>query len=59
MIPPAAVAPLTREPPDVEALRAEFGELTNDRLVKRREALRILSEKHGIPVNDLYRLLGS
>ena len=45
-------------PPDPNALRSEMGELTKNVGLKRREALKVLSERHGVAVNALYRLLG-
>ena len=42
---------------DPVAVAAEFGELTENRGLKRREALKILAERYGVGVNALYRLL--
>jgi 16S rRNA (cytidine1402-2'-O)-methyltransferase len=46
------------ETPDADQLRHEFGELTDNLGVTRRQALKVLAERHGMAVNDLYRLLG-
>jgi len=45
-------------PPDAAAIAREFGELTNRGQLKRREALKVLAERHGLAVNALYKLLG-
>ena len=38
-------------------LRSEFGELTNNGALTRRQALKVLAERHRMAVNELYRLL--
>jgi 16S rRNA (cytidine1402-2'-O)-methyltransferase len=38
-------------------LQVELGELTNSNKSSRRQALKVLAERHGVKVNDLYRLL--
>ena len=43
---------------DPAHLARELGELTDNSGLKRRQALKILAERHGIAVNELYRLLG-
>jgi 16S rRNA (cytidine1402-2'-O)-methyltransferase len=43
--------------PDVSVLRHEFGYLTDNNRNKRRAALKILAEKYGASVNQLYQLL--
>jgi 16S rRNA (cytidine1402-2'-O)-methyltransferase len=43
---------------DPEVIAAEFGELTKTKGRKRREALKILADRHGMAVNALYKLLG-
>ena len=48
-----------RPAPPLEDLLLEFGELTNNTGVTRRQALKVLAERHGLAVNELYRLLGS
>jgi 16S rRNA (cytidine1402-2'-O)-methyltransferase len=59
LLPPAA-APATPPPAlTAERLQAELGELTNLGRGSRREALKILAERHGVKVNELYRLLVS
>ncbi len=42
---------------DLGKLRAEFGRLTENKGLGRRDALKALSAEHGIAVNELYRLL--
>jgi 16S rRNA (cytidine1402-2'-O)-methyltransferase len=44
-------------PPDAESLQVELGQITESDAVGRREALRILARRHGLSVNDLYRML--
>jgi 16S rRNA (cytidine1402-2'-O)-methyltransferase len=59
LVPPGIVTDLADRPvPPTEALRLEFGELTNNKGVTRRQALKVLAERHGMAVNELYRLLG-
>jgi 16S rRNA (cytidine1402-2'-O)-methyltransferase len=59
LLPPTAVsAPQAPVLPDGIALAKELGELTNNGALKRREALKVLAERHGLAVNALYRLLG-
>jgi 16S rRNA (cytidine1402-2'-O)-methyltransferase len=55
---PSSSEPSTATPPAAE-LAAEFGELTNNKRLGRREAFRVLSQKYGISVNALYRLLAT
>ena len=60
LLPPAP--PSTVEPKadlDGVSLAIELGELTNNGALKRREALKILAERHGVGVNALYKLLGN
>ena len=45
-------------PPSQEVLAAELGDLTKNGRLKRREALKILAERHRMAVNALYKLLG-
>jgi len=59
LLPPGGPAPQPPEPPDAATLAAEFGELTNNGRLKRREALKIIAERHGMAVNALYRILGN
>jgi 16S rRNA (cytidine1402-2'-O)-methyltransferase len=59
MLPPAEPSDqVAGTPLDPDGLRREFGELTKNGALKRREAMRILADKHGLAVNALYRLLG-
>jgi len=43
--------------PGADALRIELGHITNSMGLGRREALKVLAERYGMPVNALYRLL--
>lgn len=43
--------------PEPAILQREFGELTKNGGLKRREALKALADRHGLGVNALYRLL--
>jgi len=56
---PAVQIPATTAaaPIDVGRMRVELGQITEHGEVKRRDALKTLSHRHGIPVNELYRLL--
>jgi 16S rRNA (cytidine1402-2'-O)-methyltransferase len=56
--PPPAVSESARTLPAVRQLCAELGELTNSGGLRRRKALKVLAERHGMAVNDLYRALG-
>jgi 16S rRNA (cytidine1402-2'-O)-methyltransferase len=56
--PPAPAQTDKRIPPPVDQLLHEFGELTNIIGSSRRQALKVLAARHGMAVNDLYRLLG-
>jgi 16S rRNA (cytidine1402-2'-O)-methyltransferase len=59
LLPPASLPqPGETAAPNGAQLAAELGHLTNNERLKRREALRILAERHGIGVNTLYKLLG-
>ena len=58
LVPPAAPAPQTQALPGLSTLQIELGDLTNNKGEKRRAALKILAERYGASVNDLYRLLG-
>ncbi len=46
-----------RSTPDVTSLRSELGQITESMSLGRRQALKILAARHGLAVNDLYRLL--
>jgi 16S rRNA (cytidine1402-2'-O)-methyltransferase len=60
LVPPAGpTEPGDRPVPETDDLRREFGELTNNGEVTRRQALKVLAERHGMAVNELYRILGS
>jgi len=58
LIPPAL--PKVLEKPSLSAadLRAELCQITNNNATSRRQALKELAERHGVGVNELYRLLG-
>jgi 16S rRNA (cytidine1402-2'-O)-methyltransferase len=43
--------------PDAEKLAAEFGRMTASAAGSRRQTMKILAERHGMTVNDLYRIL--
>jgi 16S rRNA (cytidine1402-2'-O)-methyltransferase len=45
--------------PSRSELQHEFGELTNNHGSSRRQALKILADRHGMAVNELYRMLGA
>ena len=58
LIPPLPSPEQTAEAiPSAEELATELGSLIETGAENRREALRILSERHRVPVNELYRLL--
>jgi 16S rRNA (cytidine1402-2'-O)-methyltransferase len=59
VVPPAEDEKPSSVVPDLAQLRLELGNLTNNNATKRREALRILADRHGMTVNDLYRQLGT
>jgi 16S rRNA (cytidine1402-2'-O)-methyltransferase len=59
VVPPADDEKPSAIVPDLAQLRAELGNLTNTNATKRRQALKILADRHGMAVNDLYRLLGT
>ncbi|MEO6237513.1 MAG: 16S rRNA (cytidine(1402)-2'-O)-methyltransferase [Vicinamibacterales bacterium] len=44
-----------RPPPELVELRRQFGELTNNNALSRRQALKLLAERHGLAVNELYK----
>jgi 16S rRNA (cytidine1402-2'-O)-methyltransferase len=59
MVPPADLDSKSDVPaPSADQLQLELGYLTNTMGSKRRQALRVLAERHGMAVNELYRLLG-
>jgi 16S rRNA (cytidine1402-2'-O)-methyltransferase len=47
----------TTEPPSVETLRLEFGEITDISGASRRSAIAMLAKRHGLSPNDVYRAL--
>ncbi len=57
LTPPPESSHPQRSTPDVTLLRSELGQITESRSLGRREALKILATRHGLAVNDLYRLL--
>lgn len=57
LVPPLASVQQRVQLPDAMVLRQEFGVLTNKLQGKPRAALKVLAEKYGASVNDLYRLL--
>ena len=58
LVPPRDSAQEAVAVPGRTELMDEFGDLTNTQHLKRREALKILAERHGMAVNALYKLLG-
>jgi len=59
LLPPGGPADIAARPePTEESLGLEFGELTKNKRLKRREALKILADRHGLTVNQLYKRLG-
>ena len=58
LVPPQSRVAQPRSLPDLDTLRAEFGDLTDKMGEKPRAALKILANRYGTSVNDLYRLLG-
>jgi 16S rRNA (cytidine1402-2'-O)-methyltransferase len=58
LIPPARQEENSRRPVPVPAeLLIELGELTEKAALSRRKALKVLADRHGMSVNELYRLL--
>jgi 16S rRNA (cytidine1402-2'-O)-methyltransferase len=53
---PAVPQPV-HSPPDLATLRGELGQMTADSTRTRRQAIKMLAERHGLPVNELYKLL--
>jgi 16S rRNA (cytidine1402-2'-O)-methyltransferase len=59
LVPPRAmVSTADKELPSTAQLLHELGEMTNNSGSTRRQALKVLAERHGVSVNELYRLLG-
>jgi 16S rRNA (cytidine1402-2'-O)-methyltransferase len=59
LVPPEeAIQSSVEIPGGIGDLRAELGLLTNSNARSRRQAVRILAERHGLAANELYRLLG-
>jgi len=59
VVPPADELKPSAVAPDLAQLRSELGNLTNNKVTKRRQALKILADRYGMTVNDLYRQLGT
>ena len=58
LVPPAPkILTQTIGPVDVDSLVVELGMSTKNGTCSKREALKTLSVRRGIPVNELYRLL--
>jgi 16S rRNA (cytidine1402-2'-O)-methyltransferase len=57
LLTPGSEPSLTTPRPSAVELAREFGYLTNKTPRTRREALKVLAERHGIGVNEMYRLL--
>jgi 16S rRNA (cytidine1402-2'-O)-methyltransferase len=59
LVPPELPSALSApEPPSIADLRVELGQLTENQAASRRQALKVLAERHGVTVNELYKLLG-
>ena len=59
LVPPPALADGEGKPaPDLAQLAVELGYLTNNQSLTKRMALKVLAERYGMAVNELYRLLG-
>lgn len=59
LIPPAAASSSSPELPGVTQLAAELGQIANKVAGGRRQALKIMADRYGLPVNELYRLLSN
>src|SRR5262245_14366349 len=60
LLPPVTSAGVeAKVAPTPAQLALEFGEITKNGRLKRREALKVLAERHGMTVNQLYKLLGN
>jgi 16S rRNA (cytidine1402-2'-O)-methyltransferase len=59
VVPPADDEKPSSVVPDLAQLRVELSHLTNNNATKRRQALKVLADRHGMTVNDLYRQLGT
>ena len=59
LIPPRTSPAEATPAPEAHSLVRELGELTENGRLKRREALKVLAERHKLAVNALYKLLGS
>jgi 16S rRNA (cytidine1402-2'-O)-methyltransferase len=57
LLPPAPTPSSGAPAPSARQLASEFGGLTNCAIRSRREALKILADRHGLSVNDVYRIL--
>ena len=58
LVPPAVIeVDESQSLPSAVELRAELGRITNNKPTTRRQALKVLAERHGIAVNLLYKLL--
>jgi 16S rRNA (cytidine1402-2'-O)-methyltransferase len=57
LLPPQRLPLEARQAVTPDQLTTEFGELTYDKRGSRRQALKILAERHGLSVNEVYRLL--
>ena len=56
MVPPLTPVIDVRPAPEFVGLQHEFGELTKNNSLSRRQALKLLAERHGLVVNELYKL---
>jgi 16S rRNA (cytidine1402-2'-O)-methyltransferase len=59
LVPPAVPDEGTeKEPLSASELQVELGQITDKKGSTRRQALKVLADRHGVSVNELYRLLG-
>jgi 16S rRNA (cytidine1402-2'-O)-methyltransferase len=57
LLPPQEASPAPPTAVTADELAAEFGELTNKNRGSRRQALKVLADRHGLSVNEVYRIL--
>jgi 16S rRNA (cytidine1402-2'-O)-methyltransferase len=57
MLGPAVIREDTHIPPADEQISLEFGSMTKNDGGSRRDILRVLAKRHGIPVRDVYAAL--
>jgi 16S rRNA (cytidine1402-2'-O)-methyltransferase len=57
LVPPRPAADVAAVPPNADELEVELGELTNIGAGSRRQALKRVAARHGLTVNEVYRIL--